>query len=579
MNNYLKVCCMPLIVTFLLALPITQAALAKSSMILGSTYDIDSGEVAACSDVAGQIASYSSSAGYDAFNWYGAQTTASNVYTAASGNGQSYSISYFVGHGGYVYEWHWVGPLPFYEQQFVICEDNGGYVYDKDIFQHTLCQNSKFVLLWSCDQGDTLGGNHLSGVPFGMPYAWFHTNSLSSDGFSNPDSGAYCFIGWNGDPCWLSDTLTVPQACRYFLIYFYNAALLDGSYTSVKAALNFAAQMVWGVSFVSCILYTGLPGGGYMEVFGNGNMHISSAGGGGGGGCPYVSTWNGVNYALDNSILGASEDGNGTDTKDYYKLEQQLVPTVTSKRTSLYSLRISEFENEQDYIDQVKLMAVDHSKGTNIAVTPEGEILTYKNPTSPMSCVDNNGADRLSEIATMNGNVNDSTTYFQGYEGNWLLLNFGKVTASNANLIFRDDQKCMDVCINVQVPDSDGAWQTVDVLHPRSFWGMEAVNMTAYIPSNGNFTVRLLWTAPHRLDYVGLDTSRQASIKVTSTTPAYATHSTLGDVKQSLLYNDENTVELVNGEEVTMGFILPNNVVNTTRDFIFFTDGYYYTIG
>jgi len=187
----------------------------------------------------------------------------------------------------------------------------------------------------------------------------------------------------------------------------------------------------------------------------------------GGGGCPYVYDWNGTSFAKDNNILPASETGNGTDTKDYYKLEQPLVPVSTTPQTSRYTLQIREFESEIDYIDQVRLIAVDHSQGTNIAITPEGEVLTYTTPTSPLSCIDNNDTDRLSEIATMNGNVNDASTYFQGYKDDWLILNFGKVTSSYAKLILRDDQKCCDVCINVQVLDSSGNWQTVEVLHPR----------------------------------------------------------------------------------------------------------------
>lgn len=305
---------------------------------------------------------------------------------------------------------------------------------------------------------------------------------------------------------------------------------------------------------------------------------VTTAPSGGGGGCPYVYDWNGTSFAKDNNILPASETGNGTDTKDYYKLEQPLVPVFTTPQTSRYTLQIREFENEIDYIDQVRLISVDHSQGTNIAITPEGEVLTYSTPTSPLSCIDNNDINRLSEIATMNGNVNDASTYFQGYKDDWLVLNFGKVTSSYAKLILRDDQKCCDVCINVQVLDSSGNWQTVEVLHPRDFWATEAINMAAYVPKTGDFKVRLLWTSTHRLDYVGLDTSPPAPVKVTTASPTLAIQPTKGDVTQKLLYDDENCVKLVNGQQVTLWFSLPNTAQETTRDFILYTDGYYYTI-
>jgi hypothetical protein len=307
------------------------------------------------------------------------------------------------------------------------------------------------------------------------------------------------------------------------------------------------------------------------------SVSITNPPGGGGGGCPYVFAWNGHNYVKDNNLLPASETGNGTDTKDYYKLEQPLIPVRQGTQSSLYSLQIREFENETDYIDQVKLMVIDHPQGTNIAVTPEGEILTYTNPTSPTSCIDNHGINRLNEVGTMNGNVNDPSTYFQGYEGDWLVLDFGKVTGPYAKLILRDDQKCCDVCINVQILDSSGNWQTVEVLHPRDFWGIEAVNMAAYAQGKSDFKVRLLWTATHRLDYVGLDTSPPAQIKVSSISPTLAVHSTLGDVRAKLLSDDEQCVKLVSGQQVTLTFLVPNTTQTLNRDFIFYTNGYYYT--
>jgi hypothetical protein len=298
----------------------------------------------------------------------------------------------------------------------------------------------------------------------------------------------------------------------------------------------------------------------------------------GGGGCPYVYDWNGSAYVKDNNILPASEEGNGTVTQDYYLLQQSLVPVFANEQTSFYSLQIGEFESEIDYINQVKLIAVDHPRDTNVAVTPEGEILTYKNPSSPISAVDNNGVSELSEIATMNGNVNEPSTYFQGNAGDWLLLDFGNVKGPNANLILRDDMLCLKICLDVQVLNASGLWQTVETLHPRAYWSIEAVNMSAYLPKTGDFKVRLYFTTSHRLDYVGLDTSPPAPVRVYSAPPTLAIHSTMGDVTARLMYDDTQSVELVNGQYITIWFTLPSQPQDTTRSFILYTDGYYYTI-
>lgn len=223
-------------------------------------------------------------------------------------------------------------------------------------------------------------------------------------------------------------------------------------------------------------------------------------------------------------------------------------------------------------------MAVDHSQYTNVAVTSEGEILTYQNPAVPLSCVDKYGNNRLKEINKMDGNISDPTTYFQGYTDDWLLLNFGRVTAAEANLILRDDWKCDMICIKVQVPDECGNWQTVAVLYPRNSWAMEAVNLTRYVPANGDFWVRLLWTAPHRLDFVGLDSSEHTQLTVSAASPTLAVHSIIGDVTAILLFDDENCVEITTGEQVALVFTLPTKAPDTAREFILYTNGYYYVV-
>jgi len=299
---------------------------------------------------------------------------------------------------------------------------------------------------------------------------------------------------------------------------------------------------------------------------------------GGGGGCPYIYTWDGQQYRVDNNLLPASELSDGADVEDYYMLERPLVPIYQGRTYSLYSMQIREFEYEHDFIDKVQLLAVDHPADVKIAVTQDGEILTYKSPFPPLSCLDNNGVSRLGEISKMDGDISDPATYFEGYPGDYLVLNFGKIVSDNANLILRDDQKCaVDNCINVQVPDAGGGWRTAEVLSPRDFWSMETVNMTAYVPTDGDFVVRLLWTAPHRLDYVGLDTTPQDSVEINEAHLISAVHSTQGNVKHLLMKNDQTYAELTPGQQILLTFLLPNNR-NEERTFILYTVGHYITI-
>lgn len=355
MKTYLKTCYISLIVTLLCFSSFYQVVSAKSSIAMGSRDSVPQDEITYDSSIAATITSYSSIAGFTALNWYGAQTTANNIYDAAYGHGHAYSISFYIGHGGSVWVWNWAGWIWYYEQQWVITDDNGGLVYDRDIFQHSSCQNCKFTLLWSCHQGETIGGTHWSGSPFGMPYAWHHTTSLSGDGYASPDTGAFTFMGFDGvGPFLTYDGLGgVTDAGFYFLQDFYYYAMYLGHYYSLNAALDLSAQMVWGTSFANCILHTGFSIGGEngrMIVFGNGNNHISDCTGGGGG-CPLLYTFDGSQYVYE-ALLNI-HDPTGADV-----IREQALTTVPERVHNAYLLRLVEHPLTHSYIDCVRLFAV-----------------------------------------------------------------------------------------------------------------------------------------------------------------------------------------------------------------------------
>jgi hypothetical protein len=402
--------------------------------------------------------------------------------------------------------------------------------------------------VWSDDFGVYLYNVEIRGI---LPQynLYIGVSPSVSDGTTIPLAPSASYQKYNGSWCYITAVPTAPYLFGYWTLNTVN--IITGSTIMISWTQN-----------NNLVAYFYIP---------------TSPPPGHGGGCPYVYDWNGSVYAKDNNILPASENGNGTVTKDYYLLQQPLVPLFSTKQKSVYSLQIGEFENSTDFINQVQLIAVDHSEGTGIAVTQQGQIIAYNNLASPKSCVDNNGNSELAQIDSMNGNVSDPSTYYQGNKGDWLLLDFGRVTGPYANLVLRDDMKCAE-CIDVQVPNATGGWQTIDVLNPRDYWSMEAVNMAAYIPKTGDFIIRLLWTQTHRLDYVGLDTSPPAPVEVSTASPTLAIHSTMGDVTAKLMYDDTQYVELVNGQYITIWFTLPSQPHDTTRSFILYTDGYYYTI-
>lgn len=295
----------------------------------------------------------------------------------------------------------------------------------------------------------------------------------------------------------------------------------------------------------------------------------------GGGSCPYVSTWNGTQYVLDNNILPASETSDG-DVEDYYRLEQLLVPTYEGKLFSSYSLQIREFEHEHSYLDQVKLLAADHPPDVNVAVTPYGEILTYSNPVPPISAVDENGADVQSLLSSVDEN------YYQGYNGSYITLTFAPTDLSNgAKLVIREDRPdyVLKSPVYIQVLNATGDWDTVAVFHTRTYWATDIINMAGYLPdAEGDLKVRFCFVSNDKIDYVGLDTTSQASVEVHQARLISAFHSTQGNVKPLLIKNDQTYAELIPGEQIQLTFLLKNNQ-NEERTFILYTEGHYEAIG
>lgn len=285
----------PLVVA-LLCLTLIPNTSAKNSFVLGSRHvyvwpDIhfwlEQDEVDIDTAIVGAIENDSNLAGYNTHNWLRSQTSDDNIYIAAAG-GDPQSIVFYIGEGStlgclHVFPWP---PNLWYDQQYCITTDIGngiedcGFCFDSAIYSHTSEQNTTFVFLWSCEQGNTRGGFQFpSGYEYGMPLAWLHTNSLSDDGYSNSDSSGRAFIGFNGSaPKLAPNDVQFGQAgaVSSFLSHFYCDALCYGK--SINRALDDAAYAVWSLPFSTCVLRTGyiLAGeNGNMVVYGDGDMHLS----------------------------------------------------------------------------------------------------------------------------------------------------------------------------------------------------------------------------------------------------------------------------------------------------------------
>jgi hypothetical protein len=291
--------------------------------------------------------------------------------------------------------------------------------------------------------------------------------------------------------------------------------------------------------------------------------------------CPYVYAWNGSAYVLDNNVLAESEVSSGSDVEDFYKLEQAMAPYYSGDYFSVYSVMLSEFENEHSYIDTVRLHAIDHDLNIKVALTPDGQLMTYSNPNPPLSAVDNNGNNWLSYLTEVD------EIYYCGFPGDYLLLDFGNLDISQATkLVLRANlQWKKETCIHVQTLNQAYNWTDVATVRTRNRWSTIIVNLADYLPNHdGTLKIRLYMTGVHRIDLVGLDTTPEQEYTIQEAALLYAEHSESGRVTLKLLKSDDVYAELLPGEQIRLYFILPNKPANKNRSFIIEIEGHYYAI-
>jgi hypothetical protein len=237
----------------------------------GQLYD----EKVAGTDLLDDLDDFFSDNGYAVTNARLSSTTTSSTVDNILGNASSSDQNYYrvaMFHFG-----HMAG------NNTVYYDTTGDYVWDSDVSSST---NGKhfFVMLWTCRQADESDD--------GMPVAWTQNSNMAADGYSQPDYGANCFIGFSLASPGISNAtgsfkdFTYPA--EYFIFKFYYYALVEQY--SVNDALNIASGEFFNRNYEDSPLYNGFetwwpynptfpdidPGwyNGTMHVYGNGNLKL-----------------------------------------------------------------------------------------------------------------------------------------------------------------------------------------------------------------------------------------------------------------------------------------------------------------
>ncbi len=162
--------------------------------------------------------------------------------------------------------------------------------------------------------------------------------------------------------------------------------------------------------------------------------------------CPELYSWNGTgyNYVADvndgTGWLGFLEyfnpDGSMVYSYNYPYDYIKLDSTQLQPQNGCYNIQIAEDTNEIFYLDQVKLLAVDHPAGTEVystkstfvySLSGQGTIYSLSNNlASPVSAVNGQGQNVLPEISKLDGVFSSANRW----SWNNLTLNLGNLSGS-----------------------------------------------------------------------------------------------------------------------------------------------------
>jgi len=267
---------------------IQSASATNAGLLFTPNYHVTgtdpAGEESYSDSVANMIMYYFSNYGsnygwlYNCQDSYATQSAYTSDLNSAQNNYYN-TVVYSKGH-----EWTWGGSQNHYElipYNYVQSGDQNGVRDSTNVLSNTGSSN-RFSLIWHCgtampypSSSDGLGWQ-------GMPYAFTHNNGMHTDGYGNPDTGTYVYLGfiWYS-PEYKTGTGYGSNDYGAFVTTFY-MYLLQYHY-SVNQALNSASATTLGYSsFGSAPLHAGMYEGdpqmgyhwSYFDVYGDGNLGI-----------------------------------------------------------------------------------------------------------------------------------------------------------------------------------------------------------------------------------------------------------------------------------------------------------------
>jgi len=274
-----------------------------------------------------------------------------------------------------------------------------------------------------------------------------------------------------------------------------------------------------------------------------------------GSSCPVLFAWNGSKYKLVTDVIGAAVVGhwfspsrrNISNPGEWVKVDGSAVAPVDGK----VSLRFMEPMEEVNYIDQLRLVAVDHPE--NVEVNPDerflddppfasGRVVASADTRLPVGAWDGEGRDVLSELSRRDHKFASGFKVIP-YDGfanlHMLTLDLGEVkpqaplrllmtgyvdyfSATSLYGAWQAGIKPISPYVEAQL--ADGTWQRIpgEAGFPAGLERTIVVDLTGKLPA-GTRRIRLATNLQLYWDQVLIDQSQDAQARTTEIPLAQAT--------------------------------------------------------
>jgi hypothetical protein len=280
-----------------------------------------------------------------------------------------------------------------------------------------------------------------------------------------------------------------------------------------------------------------------------------------GSSCPVLFCWNGESYEFVTDAIGAGVVGhwvapgqrNISDPTEYIKIPGSSVEL----RNGMLSFRLVEPMEELVYLDQVRLLAVDHPEDAAvfpheyfaaIPPFPEFEIIASRNPRLPAGAWDDQGRDVGEELAQIDRKyvTGFDSTPFKGFaQTHFLELDLGEIDTTgplrllmhgfidyfSATSVFAAHQAGVEAILPyIEAQDAAGHWIRVidDLGFPAGLARTMARDISGLLPE-GTRRIRVTTNLKVYWDQILIDTTSDSiPVQITEVPLGEATLGWLG---------------------------------------------------